>query len=111
MRNALLTTQPYEVEKALRKVGENLRTARLRRNLTLEMVASRIGTGVRAVMDAEKGKASTGVATYAALLWIYDLLPAFEQLADPLQDKEGTALAARKENKRASKGKGLDNDF
>ena len=34
-------------------------------------VAQRIGTGRRAVRDAERGKASTGVAVYAALLWAY----------------------------------------
>ena len=37
-------------------------------------VAKRIGTGPRAVMDAEKGKASTGIVVYAGLLWLYDLL-------------------------------------
>jgi transcriptional regulator with XRE-family HTH domain len=111
LRNLLLTAQPYEVEKALRQLGENLRTARLRRNLTVEDAAAKIGTGIRAVMDAEKGKASTGIAIYTALLWAYDLLSPFDELANPLADKEGIALAASKENKRARKPKGLSNDF
>ncbi len=111
MRNSLLIAQPYEVESALKTLGENLRTARLRRNLTIEDVAAKIGTGVRAVMDAEKGKPSTGIAIYTALLWAYGLLEPFENLAAPLLDSEGIALAARGENKRARKPKGLDNDF
>ncbi len=30
-------------------------------------------------MDAEKGKASTGIGVYVALLWVYDLLCALER--------------------------------
>jgi DNA-binding XRE family transcriptional regulator len=51
----------YQVERALERLGGNLRTARIRRNHTIEDVAEKIRTGRRAVMDAEKGKPSTGV--------------------------------------------------
>jgi transcriptional regulator with XRE-family HTH domain len=110
-RNALLEAQPYPVERALRKLGGNLRTARLRRHLTINEVAEKIGTGPRAVSDAERGKPSTGIAVYAALLWVYDLLGAFEDLANPLKDEQGLALASRGERVRARRGRGLDNDF
>ena len=60
-RNQLLQATPYPVEQALKRLGENLRTARIRRLYTIEEVAQKIGTGPRAVMDAEKGKASTGI--------------------------------------------------
>jgi transcriptional regulator with XRE-family HTH domain len=110
-RNKLLTTPPYSVEQALKRVGNNLRLARVRRKLTIEEVAEKIGTGRRAVMGAESGKASTGAGVYAALLWIYDLLPPFEELADPLKDEEGIALASRRENQRVRRSGGLDNDF
>jgi transcriptional regulator with XRE-family HTH domain len=110
-KNNLLAAPPYPVEQALIKVGNNLRLARLRRKQTIEEVAEKIGTGVRAVRDAESGKPSTTVAVYAALLWAFDLLSPFEELADPLKDQEGLALASAKENRRARKGAGLDNDF
>ena len=110
-RNKLLTAPPYAVEQAVKKVAHNLRLARLRRKQTLEEVAEKIGTGVRAVRDAESGKPSTGVAVYAALLWLYDLLQPFSDLADPLKDQQGLTLAAAKDNVRARKGRGLDNDF
>lgn len=110
-RNKLLDAPPYAVEQALKKVGRNLRVARLRRNQTIEEVARRIGTGPRAVRDAESGKASTIVAVYVALLWAHDLLIPFEHLADPLTDKEGLALAAAKEGKRARRSGELDNEF
>src|SRR5687768_7431273 len=101
-----MVTQPYEVERALKRLGGNLRVARLRRQLTLEDVAGKIGTGVRAVSDAEKGKASTGIAVYAALLWTYGMLEEFGQLADPQADREGTALAMSREPRRARPGRG-----
>ena len=110
-RNNLLIAPPYPVEQALKRVGHNLRLARLRRKLTIEEAAQKIGTGTRAVRDAENGKPSTSIAVYTALLWLYDLLQPFEDLADPLKDKEGLTLAADKENKRARKSGGLDNDF
>jgi transcriptional regulator with XRE-family HTH domain len=110
-RNPLLATQPHEVEQALTRLGGNLRLARLRRRLTLHEVANKIGTGVRAVADAEKGKASTGIAVYAALLWVYGLLNEFGTLADPHADVEGTALALAREPQRARASRGLSNDF
>ena len=42
-----------EVEQALKTLGANIRTARLRRNLTIGEMAEKIGTGERAVADAE----------------------------------------------------------
>lgn len=109
--NTLLEAQPYPVEQALQKLGANLRKARLRRHLTIEDVAEKIGTGPRAVGHAERGKASTGIAVYAALLWAYDLLRPFEELANPLKDEQGLALASRRDRLRARRGRGLDNDF
>ena len=107
-RNKLQTSPPLPVEQALKRLGDNLRTARVRRNVTIEDVAERIGTGPRAVMDAEKGKASTGIVVYLALLWLYDLLAPLEKLADPLRDKQGLSLAAAKAPTRARKSRRLD---
>jgi transcriptional regulator with XRE-family HTH domain len=108
-RNKLLTAPPYPVEQTLKRLGADLRTARLRRNLTIEDMAQRIGTGVRAVADAEKGKPSTGVAIYMALLWALDLLGQMDDVGAPEKDSEGLALVALRE--RARPKAGLDNDF
>lgn len=110
-RNPLLAAPPYPVEQALKGLGTNLRTARLRRNLTLQEVAEKIGAGVRAVSDAEKGKPSTGIAIYVALLWAFDLLPQFTIVADPGKDEEGQALALAEGRSRARSSGELDNDF
>ena len=110
-RNALLNTPPYPVEQAISRLGQSLRTARIRRSFTIREVADKIGTGPRAIMDAEKGKASTGIGIYVALLWVYDLLPPFNEVANPTQDEQGMRLDAAKEKTRARRSVGLDNDF
>ena len=110
-RNALLQAPPYPVEQALKHLGENLRTARTRRKLTIGEVAQKIGTGPRAVMDAEKGKPSTMIGVYAALLWAYDLLQPLDELANPSTDEQGLRLASARKQTRVRKSKGLDSDF
>jgi len=110
-RNPLFAAPPYPVENALKRLGANLRTARLRRNLTIQNVAEKIGTGPRAVADAEKGKPTTGIAVFAALLWAYDLVDQLAKVADPDMDEEGKVLASSKERSRAGTAEGLDDDF
>ena|ERR1700674_2515317 len=110
-RNALLGAPPYQVEQTLRKLGGDLKTARLRRNLTSEEVAQKIGTSRFAVAGAEKGKPSTSVAVYAALLWAYGLVDRLADLADPNKDEEGMRLSRSREPARARHRRTLDNDF
>lgn len=109
--NKLVQSPPFSVEITIRQLGENLRIARVRRNMTIAEVAERIGTGPRAVMDAEKGKPSTSIVVYAALLWLYDQLKHLSAAADPLKDEEGLVLELRRSGRRPSKRKGLSDDF
>lgn len=110
-KNPLLTSPPYQVDQALKRLGANLRTARLRRKLSLEDVAQKIGIRRQTVSDAEKGNPSTSAAVYMALLWTYDLIGQMEDVAHPLKDVEGQALAASREPERARQSQDIDNDF
>jgi transcriptional regulator with XRE-family HTH domain len=110
-KNPLLANPPYAVEQTLARLGTNLRTARVRRKLTIQEMAEKIGTGPRAVSDAEKGKPSTGIAVYMALLWALGLLDQIEDVADPAKDKEGQTLALSRERTRARQSGEIDNDF
>jgi transcriptional regulator with XRE-family HTH domain len=110
-RNALLEAPPYQVDQALKALGANLRTARLRRNLSIEDVAAKIGVGRHVVADAEKGKPSTGIAIYAGLLWAFGLVEQLAQVADRETDEEGRLLAKGRERLHARTPKVLDNDF
>src|SRR5580700_774313 len=109
-RNILLGATPYEIEQALKKLGADLKTGRLRRRLTSEEAAQKIGTSRFAVADAEKGKPSTSVAVYAALLWAYGFIDRLADIADPKSDEEGTRLALSRGPLR-SRHRKLDNDF
>jgi transcriptional regulator with XRE-family HTH domain len=110
-KNTLIQATPYPVARAIKRLGTNLRTARLRRNLTIEEIGTKIGTGPRAVSDAEKGKVSTSIAVYTALLWAYDLLGPMSELADPVLDEEGLSLSLLRERSRARAKVELDDDF
>lgn len=110
-RNKLLAAPPYPVEQMLKRLGADLRTARVRRNLTIEDMARKIGTGDRAVADAEKGKASTSIAVYTAMLWALDLLDHMADVAAPERDAEGQTLALAREKGRARSRSELNNDF
>jgi transcriptional regulator with XRE-family HTH domain len=104
-------TLPHSVETGICKLGQNLRAARLRRNLSIEDVATRIGVSRFAVADAEQGKPSTGIAVYAALLWAYRLLDQLTEIASPTQDTEGAALSLTRERARSPRRSTLNNDF
>ena len=111
-QNSILTkSPPYAVDAAVKALGRNLRTARLRRNMTISEAAERIGSGVRAVRDAEYGKPTTAVAVYFALMWVYDLLPEADGLAGPDSDAEGKRLISLREPERAYSRRIMDNDF
>jgi hypothetical protein len=69
--------------------------------MTIDDVAQRLGTGPRAVTDAEKGKPSTGIVNYAGLLWLYGLMAPLEELADPTKDTEGLAHEPARKRVRA----------
>jgi transcriptional regulator with XRE-family HTH domain len=110
-RSRLLEALPFAVERALKTLGSNLRTARIRRGLTLGEIAQKIGVSRRIVSDAEKGKASTGIGIYLGVLWALDLLDHVSGVADPAKDAEGLALALARERSKVRRPEILDNDF
>jgi transcriptional regulator with XRE-family HTH domain len=110
-KNLLTTSPPFEVESALKNLGRNLRTARLRRNLTIAEVAERIGTGPRPIGDAERGKPTTSAAVYVALLWAYNLVGQLDPVAAPDSDEQGLALIDTRQRSRSHDKNRLDNDF
>jgi len=111
VQNILTSAPPYPVEEALKRLGANLRTARIRRKMTQQNVADKIGISRFVVAGAELGKPSTAAVVYVALLWAYDLLDQLEPVAAPSQDKEGLALSIAGEHRRVRPSEALDDDF
>jgi transcriptional regulator with XRE-family HTH domain len=110
-KNALTASPPLAVAAAIGNLGTRLRAARLARNLTIAEVAQKIGTGPRAVSEAEAGKHGSSVGVIVALLWVYDLLEPFHQLADPATDAIAQSHLRDRERARRGTDSGLDNDF
>ncbi len=63
---------PYNImpgtEKILEAMGEQIKLARLRRNLSVELVAERAGVSRTSVWKVEKGDPSVAMGIYAAVL-------------------------------------------
>ncbi|MEF9920873.1 MAG: helix-turn-helix transcriptional regulator [Erysipelotrichaceae bacterium] len=55
-------------EKILSRMGEQIKLARLRRNLSVVLVAERAGISRSTLWNVEKGNASVSIGTYAAVL-------------------------------------------
>ncbi len=103
---------PYAVEEALQRLGQNIRTARLRRRLTRTDLAERIGLSRFALADVEKGKPTTAIAAYLGALWALGLLGPMRDVADPDADEEGKILErSRSPGTAPKRRKELDGDF
>lgn len=109
--NSASSVPPFEVEAALKRLGANLRTARLARNLSIESAAAKIGVGYRAVATAETGKPGTAIGVYAGLMWAYGLLPQLNEVADPVRDEVVQRVARARERAYPTGKDSLDNDF
>lgn len=57
-----------DAERLLVQLGQRLRDARLRRNVTIEQLAERSGTTRKTVAEAEKGSPGTSAIVYARCL-------------------------------------------
>ena len=55
-------------EEILKTMGEQIKLARLRRNLTVELVAARAGISRASLWNVERGSPSVAIGIYAAVL-------------------------------------------
>jgi len=103
---------PFAVENTLNQLGYNIKTARLRRKLTREELANKIGITRYVLADVENGKPTTAIAAYIGALWALDILAPMRAVADPDNEEVGKTLERARAPKTAPKrSKGLDNDF
>lgn len=103
---------PQEILDVLTEMGGNLRTARLRRNMTIDEVAGRVGVHRETLALVERGNPNVAVGSYVAALWVYGLLPDAKAFASPENDEAGLALQAADSRARARPGLGgMSDDF
>jgi len=84
-----------QTEKILATMGEQIKMARLRRNLSVELVAERAGISRATLWAVEKGSPSVAIGFYAAVLHALNnmdsdllLIAKDDELGRKLQDLE-----------------------
>ncbi len=104
---------PAPVEASLKKLGSNIKTARLRRVITMQELAEKVGVSRQIIAAIEKGNATTSIGSYIKTLWMLNLLDDLHYVADPDNDEEGKTLERINRPSKAVKSQRqeLDNDF
>lgn len=91
-----------DTQHKLTQMGEQIKLARLRRKLTVELVAERAGISRTTLWNVEKGSSSVSIGAYAAVLHALNgmdkdllLIAKEDELGRQLQD---LSLTRRKNN-------------
>lgn len=79
------------VVRSLRRLGADLRVARLKRRLPMRVIAERAGISRATLQRVERGDAGVGAGVYASVLHALGLLDDLDAVADPLRDEVGQA--------------------
>ncbi len=95
-----LTAIPIPVKRILRGLGLDIRTARLRRRITMQLMAERAGISRTTLAKVEKGDPSVTMGIYASILFVLGLLPNFETLFSGDKDRLGKMLEEEQLPKR-----------
>ena len=90
--------------KILATMGENIKLARLRRDLSAELVAERASISRATLCNVEKGSPSVSIGTYVAVLHALGMAGEFEKIAaDDILGRKLQDLNLVSHRKRASK--------
>lgn len=101
----------FESHQVLVDIGQNVRRARLRRNINQAELAKRAGVGVRTLARLESGDGGgISLATMISLLETMDMLNDIAMIADPDRDERGKELESLSMRKRASRSEDDDLD-
>lgn len=102
-KNTMATKLPRKLEEKMKTMGEQIRLARLRRNLTIAQVAERATCSALTVTRIEKGSPTVSIGIYARVLYALQLDDDLLLIAG--EDKLGRQLQdlQLKNRQRASK--------
>lgn len=89
------------VRRTLRKLGADIRDARLRRRLPMAVVAERAFTSRSTLQRVEAGDTAVGIGIYAAVLQALGLLDGLGEVADIGRDTAGQTLSSAALPRRA----------
>jgi transcriptional regulator with XRE-family HTH domain len=83
---------PIPVKKALRKLGDDIRIARIRRRITMDLMAERASISRTTLTKIERGDSSVSLGTYATVIFILGLVANLQNLLDVNKEKIRLAL-------------------
>jgi len=92
--------------KALKALGANVKTARLKRRISIEGFAERVGVSKRTIMRLEKGEGGVGIGTLAMACLVLGELDLITRFLDPGADHTGLLLDRENLPKRIDKPRG-----
>ena len=91
---------PLPVRRALRKLGGDIRDARLRRRIPVAVAAERASISRMTLSKVEKGDPGVALGTYATVLFVLGLVDRLGELADAKNDPTGLQLEEERLPKR-----------
>lgn len=101
---------PFEVTKAARELGMNVRVARKRRRMLQGELAQKAGVGEKTIRRLEKGDDGVSIGYVLSVLWALGLLSTARALANPETDEHGKTLELARLPERV-RGSVRNNDF
>lgn len=84
---------PIRVERALKKLGADIRDARKRRRIPVRVMAERALISPTTLVKIERGDPGTAIGFYASVLFVLDLANRLGEIVDVSTDTVGLALA------------------
>lgn len=91
---------PLAIGMALKRLGQDLRDARKRRRIPMELAAARASISRMTLSKVEKGDAGVSLGAYAKVLFVLGLLDRLNEIADPKFDQLGLVLESENLPKR-----------
>lgn len=96
---------PLPVQRVLRKLGRDLRDARLRRRIPTTIMAERASISRTTLNKVEKGDPGVSLGIYATVLFVLGLADRVGDLADIRTDTVGLALEEERLPQRIRRSK------
>jgi len=90
---------PAQVSRLMAELVTDLKTARLRRKISIRAMAEKLGVSASTYVRLEKGKNVSASLLFSAL-WALDLLSRFAGIIAPEKDQEAIRLEIRRAEQR-----------
>ncbi|MBS1989015.1 MAG: hypothetical protein JSS83_00785 [Cyanobacteria bacterium SZAS LIN-3] len=97
---AITSATPIPVRRALRKLGQDIRDARLRRRIPTALLAQRASISRMTLYKVERGDENVSMGTYATIMFSLGMIDRVGSLADPTEDALGRQLDEERLPKR-----------